>query len=110
MKPTALNARPASDAIDTGALEQFATSIAAMANCPILNQQMLYEALSLITEDTDRLLADKARQIGYQGREHFVEELIPCVHRQMCQLKSCRLTASERARKRLMDSLYRAHS
>lgn len=101
------------ESIDLQALESFATSVAALAAQEARAIDILDAVLESIAEnlnasgaggirlDKRDILRRKAEQTGYASYRCFERDLLCLIDARMADLRRCRLTASERAQKRL---------
>lgn len=110
------NRAQALGSIDLLALEQFATSIAALANQEAHPVEILDSVLQTIAEnmnascdgiyhDKQQILSEKAEQIGYSNYYSFQQDLLYLIGRRMADLRHSRLTAAQRAQRRLIQAL-----
>ncbi|GEM_PF-3673321 len=88
-------------------MEQFATTIAALAPKIAPPEDMLQDVLQSITESMQRagtrqaitpdmILEEKARQAGYTNLQHFHTDLLHQIRKQMLGLQLSELTATHR--------------
>jgi hypothetical protein len=93
-------------------MEQFATSIAALAEQQTSPETVLYDVLSAIAENmrasgrheevtVESILEEKAHQAGYGNLQHFHTDLLHLIREQMVGLQLSRLTASHRGHMRV---------
>ena len=106
----------AQESLDLQALEQFATSIAALARDEARPTEVLSSVLQTIAEnlnacsagprrDKDSILLEKALQIGYQNPRQLEQDLLHLIGERMLDLRGCHLTAIEREQKRMIMAL-----
>lgn len=90
----------------TPSLHYFATSLAALASDSTSPKQVLENAIAAMGIDKDALLRDQAARCGFDGHtDDFEQTLMAVMHQQFLDLKSCHLTAAERAQRRLIAAL-----
>lgn len=105
----------ARESIDLLALEQFATSIAALATEQARPTEVLDNVLATIAEnmnagrgtarhDKHQILREKAMQVGYANYRRFEQDLLCLIGERLEDLRYCHLTAADRQLKRQTNS------
>ena len=101
-----------SESVDQLALDQFATTIAALAqdgSSPTAVLNHVLEAIAANLNETscygyyssERILQERASQIGYRNLHQFRRDLLQTIEDRMHDLRFSRLSASAREQKRI---------